>query len=61
MELGAGPAFYIGVAAAAAHLAWQIRAVDLDSRADCAAKFRSNKWLGAAVFSGVLADRLLAG
>ena len=59
-ELGCGPAYYAGVAAAAAHMAWQIHAVDLDDRADCMAKFVSNKWLGALVFSGAVADRLLA-
>ncbi len=41
-------------------MAWQICAVDLDDRADCMAKFVSNKWLGALVFSGAVADRLLA-
>lgn len=59
MELGCGPAYYAGVAAAGGHLAWQISSVDLDSRPDCAAKFESNKWLGAAVCGGALADRLL--
>ena len=60
LGLGCGPAYYAGVTGAAAHMAWQIRAVDLDDRADCMAKFVSNKWLGALVFSGAVADRLLA-
>ncbi len=47
-----------GVAAAGAHLAWQIGSVDLDDSADCAAKFRSNAWYGALLFAGILADRL---
>lgn len=47
-----------GVAAAGAHLAWQIGTVDLDDSADCAAKFRSNAWYGALLFAGILADRL---
>ena len=40
---GCGAPFYAGLGAAAAHLAWQIRTVDLDSRPDCLAKFQSNK------------------
>lgn len=56
---GAGPAYYAGVAACAAHLGWQVGTVDLDSPADCHAKFVSNAWFGALLFSGILADRLL--
>lgn len=56
---GCGPAYYAGVAACAAHLAWQVGAVDLDNPADCQAKFVSNAWYGAALFAGILADRLL--
>lgn len=40
------------------HLAWQIGSVDLDDRADCAAKFSSNAWYGALLFAGILGDRL---
>ncbi len=58
--VGAGLPFYAGVAASGAQLAWQIAAVDLDSQADCLAKFGSNKWHGAALFSGIVLDRLLA-
>lgn len=57
MHLGAP--FYVGLSAAAAHLAWQIQTVDLDSRQDCLDKFQSNKWFGAAVFGGIAAGRLL--
>lgn len=57
---GCGLPFYAGAAAAGAHLAWQIRAVDLDSPSDCMAKFVSNKWCGALIFGGIVADRLLA-
>ncbi|KAI7844803.1 hypothetical protein COHA_001683 [Chlorella ohadii] len=56
---GCGPAYYAGVAACAAHLAWQIGTVDLDNAADCNAKFVSNTWYGALLFAGILADRLL--
>lgn len=56
---GAGPAYYAGVAACAGHLAWQVSSVDLDDPADCQRKFVSNAWYGAALFGGILADRLL--
>jgi 4-hydroxybenzoate polyprenyltransferase len=55
---GCGPAYHAGVAAAAAHMAWQVGSVDLDDPADCQAKFVSNAWLGALVWGGILADRL---
>ncbi len=55
-----GAPFYVGLAAAGAQLAWQVCAVDLDSRPDCLAKFQSNKWFGAAVFAGIAASRLAA-
>ena len=57
---GVGDPYYVGVTAAAAHLAWQLRSVDLRSRADCAAKFRSNVHLGAIVFAGAVAGKLTA-
>lgn len=58
--MGAGLPYYTGVAAAGGHLAWQVARVDLDSQGDCLAKFGSNKWYGAALFSGIVLDRLLA-
>ena len=54
---GQGPLFYsLSVGGAAAHLAWQLRTVDFDSRPDCWAKFCSNSKLGAIVWSGLVAD-----
>lgn len=38
----------------------QVATVDLNSQADCLAKFNSNKWFGAAVFAGIAAARLAA-
>jgi 4-hydroxybenzoate polyprenyltransferase len=52
--------YYAGTAAAAAHMAWQIRTVDLSNGADCMAKFVSNKWLGGLLFAGAAAGRLVA-
>ena len=56
---GVGPAFYLGVSASAAHLAWQVRDVNLDDGEDCAAKFRSNgTQYGAIVFAACVAGKL---
>ena len=57
--VNAGLPYYAGVTAAACHYAWQLTDVDLDSRQDCLAKFVSNKWFGAFVFTGIVADKLL--
>lgn len=56
---GCGLPFYAGVAAGSAHVAWQIRSVDLHSSPDCMAKFVSNKWYGALIYGGIVLDRLL--
>lgn len=58
---GCGAPYYAGVAAGAAHLAWQVGAVDFDDPADCGAKFRGSGWYGAALFAGAAADRALWG
>jgi 4-hydroxybenzoate polyprenyltransferase len=46
---------WIGLAAVALHLAWQVRAVDLGDPADCLAKFRANRWIGWMLLAGILA------
>ncbi len=48
------------VLAAAAHMAWQVHAVNLDDGPDCSAKFVSNKWVGAMLFAGAVSGRLLS-
>lgn len=58
--VGCGVLYFAGVAAGAAHIAWQIRTVDLQNGPDCMAKFVSNKWYGALIYGGVVLDRLLA-
>ena len=60
---GAGlhPTFYLALAAAGGHLAWQVRTVDLADRADCLRKFQSNRDVGAIVFAGVLLGKVCAG
>jgi len=51
--------FYLGLAAAAAQLAWQAGKVDIDNPADCLAKFTSNNWLGAIIFAAIVAGRIV--
>jgi 4-hydroxybenzoate polyprenyltransferase len=45
---------WIGLAAVALHLAWQIRSVDLNAADDCLAKFRSNRWIGWIMFVAIV-------
>jgi 4-hydroxybenzoate polyprenyltransferase len=52
-----GLAFWVGLAAAAGHLAWQAATVAIDAPSDCLAKFRSNKWLGLILFASILFGR----
>ena len=64
--MGAGAAagcawpYYVGAAAASAHLVWQVASVNLDDGRDCSAKFVSNKWVGAMLFAGAVAGQALA-
>ncbi|GBG60495.1 hypothetical protein CBR_g5669 [Chara braunii] len=57
---GLGWGFYPALIAASSHLAWQTRTVDLTNRADCLAKFVSNKWFGGIVFAGTVLGNLTA-
>lgn len=57
---GLGLPYFAGVAAGTAHIAWQIRSVDLQDGPDCMAKFVSNKWYGALIYAGIVMDRLIA-
>jgi 4-hydroxybenzoate polyprenyltransferase len=51
---------WIGLAAAAAHLVWQIATLNPHDPADCLAKFRANRHLGWLLLLGLLAGRALA-
>jgi len=46
--------YFACVALGSVHLAWQIKSVNLDDKADCMAKFVSNKWFGGVIFAGTL-------
>ena len=41
---------------AGSHLAWQLWTVNFDDMADCGRKFRSNKWTGTIILSGIVID-----
>lgn len=57
---GQSAAFYaISVGGAAAHLAWQLRTADLETRESCWNVFKSNRDLGAIVWSGLAVDYAL--
>ncbi|KAJ1959120.1 Para-hydroxybenzoate--polyprenyltransferase, mitochondrial precursor (PHB:polyprenyltransferase) [Dipsacomyces acuminosporus] len=54
---GNGLPFYATVlGAGSAHLAWQLKNVNIDSPAVCWKMFKSNAWFGAIVFGAILAD-----
>ena len=55
---GAGVLFALGLAAFAAHLAWQIWQLDIDDADRCLALFKSNRDAGLILFAGFLLDAL---
>ena len=58
-QAGAGAIYFAGCVLAALQLAWQAGRVDIDSPADCLAKFKSNTWFGWILFAAAVADRSL--
>jgi 4-hydroxybenzoate polyprenyltransferase len=59
MLAGGGFVFALGLAAFAAHLAWQIRRLDIGSPELCLALFKSNRNAGLILFAGMVADAAL--
>ena len=59
MLAGAGWPAWIGLAAFAAHLGWQIRRLEIGDPALCLWIFRSNRDAGLLLFAGLLADAVL--
>ena len=55
---GAGIWFFLGMAAAAAHLIWQIATLDINNGQNCLDRFRSNHGFGAIVFFAILVDSI---
>ncbi|VDN27798.1 unnamed protein product [Cylicostephanus goldi] len=58
---GFGTAAIAGLAitATALHFGWQIGTLNIDDGSDCWKKFRSNRWMGIILFSGIVASTLL--
>ncbi len=52
---------WVGLAAMALHLAWQISRLQTDSAARCLSLFRSNREAGLLFFAGIVIDALMAG
>jgi 4-hydroxybenzoate polyprenyltransferase len=50
---------WVGLVAFAAHLAWQIRALDISNPALCLRIFKSNRDAGLLLFAGLLADAVM--
>ncbi|MGE0151207.1 MAG: 4-hydroxybenzoate octaprenyltransferase [Reyranellaceae bacterium] len=57
---GLGWPAWIGLAAAAAHLLWQIATLKTHDPADCLKKFQANRHLGWLLLAGLLAGRAVA-
>ncbi|MBM3484098.1 MAG: 4-hydroxybenzoate octaprenyltransferase [Alphaproteobacteria bacterium] len=51
--------FYVGLGAVTLMFGWQALAVRIDQPADCLAKFKSNLWVGVALFAGIVAARVI--
>jgi 4-hydroxybenzoate polyprenyltransferase len=56
---GAGLIFALGLAAFAAHLAWQVWRLDIGDPALCLRLFKSNRDAGLILFAGMIADAAL--
>ena len=56
---GARHAAWIGLAAFAAHLAWQISRLQIDDPALCLRLFKSNRDAGLLLFAGLLIDAVV--
>jgi 4-hydroxybenzoate polyprenyltransferase len=56
---GAGLVFALGLAAFAAHLAWQIVRLDIAAPDNCLAVFKSDRDAGLILFAGLLLDAAL--
>jgi 4-hydroxybenzoate polyprenyltransferase len=56
---GLSPLYYVAVLACGLHFAWQIASLDIDDAQNCLARFRSNRWIGWLLLSGILLPPLV--
>lgn len=54
-----GWAFYVGLGFAAAHLFWQVTALDIDDTRSCLQHFKSNRNFGLIIFASIIAGRII--
>lgn len=52
--------YWLGLAAAALSILWQIATLDIDDPTGCMQRFRANKWTGLLLFAGLLGTAALA-
>jgi 4-hydroxybenzoate polyprenyltransferase len=57
---GAEIVFLLGMAAAGAHLFWQVATLDIDDPENCLRRFRANRDFGLIVFAAIVFDLVLA-
>lgn len=57
-QLGRGPAYYAGLAVAAALMAYHYLLIRQRNRLQCFKAFLHNNWVGAAIFAGIFLDYL---
>ncbi|TCS60644.1 4-hydroxybenzoate octaprenyltransferase [Varunaivibrio sulfuroxidans] len=57
---GLGWLFYVGLVAAALHLAWQVATLDTDAPKNCLRRFKSNRDFGLIVFAAIVAGRMFS-
>lgn len=60
VQAGLASPYFVAVAGAWAHMAWQAGTADYGSRASLATRFNSSKWAGALLLAGIVAGRILA-
>ncbi|KHJ83664.1 4-hydroxybenzoate octaprenyltransferase domain protein, partial [Oesophagostomum dentatum] len=51
--------YYAALAATAMHLGWQVGTLKINDGSDCWRKFKSNQWMGAILFAGIVAGTLM--
>ncbi len=61
MLAGAGAMFWLGLAAFAIHLAWQVARLDIDDPDLCLRVFKSNRDAGLILFAGMVLDAYVGG
>ncbi len=56
---GASLTFTLIMAAAGAHLIWQVVTLDVSDERNCLVRFRSNRDCGAIIFAAIVVDMVL--